>query len=239
MARCRGDVPFKYSAGRGMNRTPVELADSIAFTSNDDGITLRMLGPITTSQLLCVLSAIRSLRLSAALWYAQPEGALLHHRSSYVLRTRGHEGMYEVLDELVLQPEATSRCSACLDPLGWRQKSPLPGVAAGRSRRAERGYLAGSRGVSSSNGATSRAAASRSKLSREMFRAHRSTCATKVRCNPASNASASCDHPRSRRNRIRFSASTARAGAELLAGEVRPGLISPSLSRCCFYVSRV
>jgi len=48
-------------------------------------------------------------------------------------------------------------------------------------------------------------------LSIEMFLAWRSTCATNVRCNPASRARASCDQSRSPRNRIKLSASVSLA----------------------------
>lgn len=67
---------------------------------------------------------------------------------------------------------------------------------------------------------TRRACARRSMLSSEMFRASRSTCATKVRCRPASSARSSCDHPLSLRNRTMFNASSSRAEGELGRSDV-------------------
>lgn len=61
--------------------------------------------------------------------------------------------------------------------------------------------------TSNSQGILPSAAASLSMLSSEIFLAHRSTWATKVRCNPASSAKSSCDHPSWRRKCFRFCAS--------------------------------
>jgi hypothetical protein len=79
-------------------------------------------------------------------------------------------------------------------------------------------WSAPGRGCSSSWLCTPKAIARRSRLSSEMFRACRSTWATKVLCSPASKANVSWDHSLSRLNAIRFSARTLRADIDILAG---------------------